>query len=568
MTTLDRRAPRRALPLALAAILCTALAACGGGGGGAANFALPPVATPAPPPPAAPDLALASTAEGPVAGQRQDGLVAFLGIPYARPPVGDLRWAPPRPPAAHDATLQAQAFGTACLQAPETNVDGRSAEDCLYLNVWKPADAKPGDRLPVLVYIHGGAFVLGSGSQASGTLAARGGVVVVSFNYRLGALGYLANRSLRALNRDGSLGNFALMDQIAALEWVQRNIASFGGDAGKVTIWGTSAGATQSFSLLQSPKARGLFHRAVMQSGGGGEYSNQGMDTALGIGDAAVARLGCAGKADDAATVACLRGLPASALLAVGGSKWRPTVDAQVLTQVPARAFESGNFNQVPVMIGGVYDEGTLFVDTRLGADVYPFYLRGLAPAGFDTTAIEAAYPLSRFAVPAQGVARAIGDGMYACGNSARRGALSAWVPVYGWEFTDPVLSFPAKPSAFYYGSAHGMDSFYFGDMADQLAGYPYLDAADTTAAGGDAAVATQRRALAAQMSSYLLNFVRSGDPNQGTPVATPWPRFASPADPALIAFGYPAIGVTRGDFERTHRCDTLWGPGAFPPIY
>jgi para-nitrobenzyl esterase len=174
--------------------------------------------------------------------------------------------------------------------------------------------------------------------------------------------------------------------------------------------------------------------------------------------------------------VACLRALPVSALLAQGGLKWRPTVDAQVITQVPARAFQTGNFNQVPVMIGGVYDEGTLFVDTKLSAGYYPLYLRGLAPAGYDTTAIEAAYPIGNYAVPAQGVARAMGDAMYACGNSARRDALSAWVPVYGWEMTDPQLSCPAKPAAFYYGTAHGMDSYYLTGTVDALPSYPYFD--------------------------------------------------------------------------------------------
>jgi para-nitrobenzyl esterase len=284
------------------------------------------------------------------------------------------------------------------------------------------------------------------------------------------------------------------------------------------------------------------------------------MESSLAVGDTAVANLGCTNAAD---VVACLRALPVSALLAQGGLKWRPTVDAQVITQVPSRAFLTGNFNQVPVMIGGVYDEGTLFVDTKLSAAVYPFYLRGLAPAGFDTTAIEAAYPVSDFAVPAQGIARAIGDAMYGCGNSARRDGLSAWVPVYGWEMTDPQLSFPTNPAGFYYGTAHGMDSFYLTGTTDALGTYPYFDQAGATP---DADTTAQRKALAAQMVTYLLNFAKNGDPNgDGRNITTRWPRFTGPADRTLIDFTYPAIKTSSNVFEHTHKCDTLWGPAVFP---
>jgi para-nitrobenzyl esterase len=558
--------------LALSLAFALSLSACGGGGsGGGAGFggiALPPTAPAPAASPAAQDLTVAVTAEGKVAGTASTDTVAFLGIPYAQPPVGDLRWAPPQPAAAHTATLQATAFGNACPQAPGA-VAAPIAEDCLYLNVWKPAGTKPGDQLPVVFYIHGGAFTLGSGEMGPSPLASRG-VVVVSLNYRLGALGYLANQALRAANKDGSLGNFAVMDQLAALGWVQKNIAAFGGDAGNVTLWGTSAGATQSFSLLQSPKAKGLFQRAVMQSGGAAEYSNPSVDTSLAVGDTAVKNLGCDKRAA-ADVVACLRALPVSALLAQGGLKWRPTVDAQVLTQVPARAFATGNFNQVPVMIGGVFDEGTLFVDTKLSAGYYPLYLRGLAPAGYDTTAIEAAYPIGDYAVPAQGVARAMGDAMYACGNSARREALAAWVPVYGWEMTDPQLSLPSpKPVGFYYGTAHGMDSYYLTGTVDALPGYPYFDPGRATP---DAATTAQRKALSAQMVAYLLNFAKNGDPNSDSNsdarnLTTRWPRFMGPADRALIDFSYPAVKTSSNVFEHTHKCDTLWGPGVFPPLY
>jgi para-nitrobenzyl esterase len=545
---------KNCLVMVVAAVLAMTLSACGGGGDGGTGFAgstgLLPVADPA----------TAATTEGKLVGKLDAGIISFLGIAYAQPPVGALRWAPPQPPVAHTQTLQATSFGSACLQG--TAAVSSSSEDCLYLNVWKPAGTKPGDKLPVIFYIHGGAFTLGSGEMGPSPLARRG-VVVVSINYRLGALGYLANKALRDANKDGSLGNFAVMDQLAALGWVQRNITAFGGDAGNVTLWGTSAGATQSFSLLQSPKAKGLFHRAVMQSGGGAEYSNPSIAASLAVGDTAVTNMGCGGAAD---VVACLRALPASAPLAQGGLKWRPTVDTQIITQVPARAFATGDFNRVPVMIGGVFDEGTLFVDPKLIASYYPLYLRGLAPAGYNTAAIEAAYAIGNYAVPAQGVARAMGDAMYACGNSARRDALSAWVPVYGWEMVDPQLSFPSSPTGFYFGSFHGIDSFYFTDTVETLGSYPYFDPGKATQ---DASTTAQRKALSAQMITYLLNFTKNGDPNgDGRNVTTRWPRFMGPSDRALINFTYPAIQTSSNTFEQTHKCDTLWGPAVFPSLY
>lgn len=560
---------RRTWP-ALFAVLT--LAACGGGNSGSAlttppaapdGSAPPASATPATPPapPAEQPANIALTTEGTVAGVAGADSIAFLGIPYAKPPVGERRWAPPQPPAAHQGTLQAAAFGSACLQGP--GLETKSSEDCLYLNVWKPVGAKPGDKLPTIFYIHGGAFTIGSGAQGPAVLASRG-VIVVSINYRLGALGFLANKALRSANKDGSLGNFALMDELAALDWTRRNIAAFGGDANNLTLWGLSAGATQSFSLLQSPKSAGLFQRAIMQSGGSGEYSNPSTDSSLAVGDTAVANLGCTTAAD---VVACLRAAPTAALLAQGGLKWRPTVDNKILTQVPARAFEAGNFNQVPVLIGGVYDEGTIFADTSETAANYGLYLHSLAPAGYDNTKLDAAYPSAHFAVPAQGYARALGDSLYSCANSARRTALSAWVPVYGYEFVDPQLSFPAvAPTSFYYGSSHGMDTYYFTAGVDALKTYPFFDQASATP---DPTTTAQRKALSEQAIAYLLNFVRSSDPNgDGRNVSTRWPRFTGRADRTILSLTYPAAVATTDAFEQAHQCDTVWAPGIFPALY
>jgi para-nitrobenzyl esterase len=490
-----------------------------------------------------------------VRGQAAGELVSYLGVPYAAQPVGPLRWAPTAAAPARADTLQATRMGPSCPQSGP-GADAVTDEACLYLNIWKPAGAAPGAKLPVLVYMHGGAFVLGSGAQTDLREISKRQVVTVSFNYRLGALGYMANPALRASNKDGTLGNFALMDAIAALQWVGRNIDAFGGDAGNVTLWGLSAGATQTFSLLHSPKARGLFHRAVAQSGGGAEYSNLTSEAATAVGDAAVKALGCAGAADQAA---CLRALPVPAILAAqGAGKWRPTVDGQVLTQVPLRAFAAGDFNRVPLMIGGVYDEGTLFSDPGLSAAVYPFALHSLVPPGFDTTRIDAAYALPRFASPGQAFARATGDAMYACGNSTQRTTLAAWVPVYGWELTDPAMSFPEHPGSYYYGSSHGMDAMYWAGAVDALPSYPFLDAAVAAAVTAPAALA-QRKALSAQMLDHLVHFIRAGDPNGAPGSTTPaWPRHASATERHLMQFTLPRSSVGNGSFEAAHQC-ALW---------
>ena len=499
---------------------------------------------------------MVETAEGPVIGSTRGGVTSWLGMPYAKPPVDALRWMPPEPPERHRGVLPAEAYGKACPQQVEHNdiPADQMAEDCLFINVRKPADATPSRKLPVLVYIHGGAFTLGSGAQVDGSqIAQTGHLVFVSFNYRLGALGYLANPALQASSPNANLGNFAVMDQQAALKWVQKNIAAFGGDPDNVTVWGLSAGATSTFTLLEAPGSKGLFNRAVMQSGGGGPYSNLMPAAAIAQGDAFVRTIGCQGSTD---VLSCLRSKSTTDLVAAQtANKWRPTVDGKVVTQVPSDAFVAGTFNRVPVMIGGVYDEGTMFVDPAMPASNYSQSIASLAPPGYDTSKIVAAYPLASFGVPAQGFARAMGDAMFACGNSSRRDELSQWVPVYGWEFTDPTLSFPADTSAFYLGTSHGMDTAYWFGPATDVAKDNPLPA---------------MQALGAQMRRYLINFARYGNPNgMGATGSEPvWPRYKGSENRQTIALTIPSITTSNTAFETQHKCDTLWGKGVFPPIY
>ena len=302
---------------------------------------------------------------GVLGGRALDGVRAFRGIPYAAPPVGALRWRPPQPAPAWSGPREAIRFGADCLQHPlPTFIDPGSgqptSEDCLYLNVWAPAD---GARHPVMVWIHGGGFTIGSGAMAAtdGAALARKGVVVVTLNYRLGRFGFFAHPALTRDHPDEATGNYALMDQIAALAWVKRNIKAFGGDPAKVTLFGESAGGGSVIALMGSPAARGLFQQAIVESGGGRD-DLPGLDRAAAdypagnaAGQAFAAKAGL--KDPDAAA---LRALPADKVLGdldFINNRNRTdyagmVIDGRIVTDNPAAIFARGEEAPVPLVIG------------------------------------------------------------------------------------------------------------------------------------------------------------------------------------------------------------------------
>ena len=309
---------------------------------------------------------------GKLRGEAQGAVVSFKGIPFAQPPVGDLRWRPPQPVAKWQGVRDATSYGADCMQLPFPSdaapLGMKPAEDCLYLNVWRPAHA-PGRKLPVLVWIYGGGFVNGGSSPAvyDGSPFARDGVIFVSFNYRLGRFGFFAHPSLSAEKPGGPLANYAIMDQIAALEWVRRNIAVFGGDPGNVTICGESAGGMSIHILMTSPAAAGLFQKAIVQSGGGRASLLRGRplagaaNSAEAVGVAFAKQAGIEGT--DAQALRNLRALPApsvvnglnlasmgapAAATYVGG----PVLDGQIMVAEPARLYAEGKAARVPLMLG------------------------------------------------------------------------------------------------------------------------------------------------------------------------------------------------------------------------
>jgi para-nitrobenzyl esterase len=309
------------------------------------------------------------TQSGPLKGIDLPTLNLYLGIPYAVPPVGWLRWTPPQPFGRWDGVFQATQFGNFCTQ-PDFG-----SEDCLYLNVYTPSQRKNSHKhhgLPVMVWIHGGSLVTGGGGFYDPTrLIEQSGVIVVTINYRVGLFGFFAHP---AIDAEGHLnGNYGLMDQQLALQWVKRNINAFGGDPNRVTIFGESAGGQSVYSNLASPTAAGLFQRAISESGSYAEFQPyfeglyivslpQAESVGTPLVHSGIDLATAAGCITLPQTAACLRGIPAATLVAVGPSLLYPFVDGTLLTQTPGAAFAGGQFNQVPVISGGNHDEFRLFV--------------------------------------------------------------------------------------------------------------------------------------------------------------------------------------------------------------
>jgi len=481
------------------------------------------------------------TDRGLIRGSVVGGMTEFLGVPYAAAPVGDLRWRPPQPHARWGGVRDATSFGAHCPQGPSPFGIASTTEDCLFLNVFAPArrDDESGHHLPVMLWIHGGALVVGESNDYDPSLLVARGVIVVTINYRLGALGFLAHPALAAESPQGSSGNFGLLDQQAAMRWVRRNIREFGGDPGSVTIFGESAGGLSVHEQLVSPLAHGLFARAIDESGA---YMprQQSLAGAEAAGSAFANNAGCADQ-----TAACLRGLPVTAILArQSGGTTSPNVDGFVLPSTIIAALQSGDFNRVPVVEGTNHDEWRLFVaegelatHTPLSAAAYiPAIAATLRVPVAVATAIANAYPLSAFSSPSVALGAVGTDAIFACGARTFTGLLAEHVRTFQYEFDDP--SAPMRfipPVSFPTGAYHASELQYLFNLTTPVPS-PGLSAA--------------QRHLSQTMVGYWTHFARTGSPNsESTPN---WPRYdAAQRFQSLV----PGTSVTATGFGTEHHC-------------
>lgn len=485
-----------------------------------------------------------ATAGGLLRGTTAGGTSSFLGVPYAAPPVGNLRWRPPQPAATWRGVRAATSFAPHCPQPGSPFGVASTSEDCLYLNVYAPAGHGAGyaRSRPVMVWIHGGAMVTGESDDYDPAALVRRGVVVVTINYRLGALGFLADSSL-ASRPGGPSGDYGLMDQQAALRWVQRNIRGFGGNPRNVTVFGESAGGLSTLSQLVSPGARGLFQHAIAESG---TYAltQAPLASAESAGAAFAAKVGCTAN-----TAACLRGVPVPTILAsenTGG--YTPNVDGDVLPQSIGTALASGQFSHVPVIIGTNHDEWRLFVGfgQLLGgppvtaASYQPMMASTLGVPAAAAAVIAAQYPLSAYSSPAAALGAVGTDAIFACHALTAEDSLSKYVPTYAYEFSDenaPELYLP--PLGFPYGAAHASEIQYL--FALRNVAYP-------------AALSPAQQRLSAAMQGYWTNLATFGTPAGG------WPRFtlSRPVWRTLV----PPRPQNETDFAAQHHC-SFWAAAA-----
>ncbi|HEU0191144.1 MAG TPA: carboxylesterase family protein [Mycobacterium sp.] len=511
------------------------------------------------------DDAVVSTADGAVRGVVNPDHRVFQGIPYADPPVGPLRWQPPQPSAPWPGVRDADKPGPWCIQ-PDS--DGLASEDCLTLNVWTPTGTAP-EGLPVMVWIHGGSFVKGSGDiYHARRLTVDGHIVVVTINYRLGALGFLADPAL------GEPGNYGLADQQAALRWVRDNIAKFGGDPAKVTIAGESAGAMSVCDHLAAPDSAGLFRAAIIQSGpcqaqvGVAEAQRISRDYAATVGCAVQAaaptlpgpapqagqpaQAAQAGRVAQSGQAACLRAVPAGRLTAplwyarFGTDQLSgPVTGTRTLPEDPVTVFADGGAARVPVLIGTNRDEFTMFVALR--------YLRtgheisvGEYPAAVSdtfgdqhTSAVLEHYPPALYGDSVSlAFSAAATDDVFACLADRMAGGLVHSSPaVYAYEFDDPRA--PAPPmyqqAPFSIGASHSLEMHYLFDVGD----LPPMDPA-------------QHR-LAGQMVDYWSAFVSTGAPQASD--QPDWPAVGADADAEPWMSLRPDGSRVVTDFAGRHQC-------------
>ncbi|MBL9106937.1 MAG: carboxylesterase family protein [Myxococcales bacterium] len=486
--------------------------------------------------------AVVRTTHGPIEGASAGDVLAFRGVRYAAAPTGELRLRPPVEPACSPDITPAVDYGPVCPQLVKNQAgvvtDVLGDEDCLSLNVWTPATG-PGAR-PVLVFVHGGGNSVGTGSDelyiGAGLAAARD-VVVVTFNYRLGALGWLTHPDLAAESEAGVSGNYALLDQIAALRWVQANIAEFGGDPDHVLLFGESAGAVNTCALLHAPAAAGLYHAAVVQSGACRERPLA--DYAAGMSNPLVTSAGCDGTDD---VPACLRSIPAAELVALApdgypdvaalSQGWGPHVDGVVLPSDGLSAMSEGTHNEVPIIIGNNAAETAAAVPPLTDVQFQALVTATFGPLA---DAVLAQYPLADYPDARAAYVALTSDVKFVCNarRSARAADAGQDLAVYRYVFAyDGYTVLQGEPAA-----SHGLELIYlFGNFDAVLPGAIEYEPNPDDLAMRDA------------IQGWWTAFAASGDPSTAE---LAWPPYG-PADP------YAGLDVptSSGTGVRGEQCD------------
>ncbi|HET6871003.1 MAG TPA: carboxylesterase family protein [Solirubrobacteraceae bacterium] len=502
---------------------------------------------------------IAVTRDGVVQGFSAGGVDKFLGIPYAAPPVGALRWRAPQPPAPWHGVRSATTLPPACPQLANSNGPRSENEDCLYLSVYVPQGEGRGDdwargharRLPVLFWIHGGGLTTGTGNQHDGTLmATTNHIIVVSINYRLGVFGFMALPSLSAEAPDHASGDYGLLDQIDAMRWTRENIAAFGGDPRNVTIAGESAGAYSICSLLTSPSARGLFARAVMESG---SCISTPLATAEQTGTQFATAAGCPTTDPTTSVAACMRSKTAGELLDnpdyPGADS--PTWGGAELPADPNTAVAAGHFTRVPLLIGTNHDEGRTFSQGLAGLNEQQYDGLIQSQYGANASKVLAEYPFSAFPSPYT-AAYAVGavwtdsgfiGSIGGCAAQSQEQTFRKYTPVFAYQFDDrnaPGLN--DNLPGYMWGAGHAMELAYMWPSFDNgIPLYPQLTPAQLE--------------LSNWMVRYWGAFARFGAPFvRGQ---TFWPPYQSGKMMSLRQ-GNGSTAISDAEFSAEHNC-SFW---------
>jgi para-nitrobenzyl esterase len=499
---------------------------------------------------------LIATKQGFVRGLEAESVDIFLGIPYAAPPVGDLRWKPPQPHASWSGILSATKFGSHCAQTARVVGVSSSTEDCLFLNVYVPNGADDGETQSgnaeaegsadlrgraVMVWIHGGDLTAGESDDFDASrLASTGNVIVVTINYRLGVFGFLAHPALTAESPNHASGNYGILDQQLALKWVQQNIRAFGGDPGNVTVFGQSAGGLSALANMASPGGAGLFHKAIVQSGAY-ELILPTLATGESEGTTFAGNVGCTSQ-----TVRCLRSLTVQQILA-NPIFVNPVVDGFVLPVSLQIAAATGQFNRVPVINGSNHDEARFMIamNELAGQVVTAAGYPAAVLAEFGPQAgplVLAQYPLGAYVNADEALAAIETDASFACPARLANQALSVYVPVFAYEFNDenaPEIFLP--PVSYPYGAAHESELQYL-FAAEDLTHLP----------GPPQPLRADQQKLSEMMILYWGQFAKKGDPNG--PQTPNWAEYALSLDKFQSLA--PLSIAPESDFASRHHCD------------